>query len=252
MDELLPHAGPVKDVAARYLSDRREPVGKRPWVTINMATTVDGATALLGRSGGIGGAGDHTVFHALRSTADIILAGAATIRAENYGPVKVPDELVAARAASGRAEPARLASISRSCDFDPAARLFSDPTQRPLIYTVESASPDRLAALGAVADIVFVGDDVVDLTAVFADMAARGARCVVCEGGPSLNGQLIDAGLVDEWCVTFGSLLAGGPSARAAHSSPGVAARELRLDRLLSDGRDLLARYLVEGSSTTD
>lgn len=244
MRQLFPDPMTVDDVASLYLNDARERSDGRPWVAINMATTLDGATALDGVSGGIGGPGDHSVFHALRSAADIILAGAGTIRAENYGPVRVPTEHLAARRAAGRDAPGKLASISRSCAFDPESRLFGDPTQRPLIYTVETAPAARVEALSAVAEIVVVGHDAVDLDAVFADMGRRGARTVVCEGGPSLNGQLIGAGLVDEWCVTLGPLLAGGPSARAAHGATAGPAHAFHLDRLVTDGRDLLARYV--------
>ncbi|MBS1848415.1 MAG: dihydrofolate reductase family protein [Actinobacteria bacterium] len=250
MQRLVPDRIDDVDVAQCYLDDRREPIDGRPWVVVNMATTIDGATALEGRSGGIGGPNDHLAFHALRSAADVVLAGAGTIRAENYGPVRVPDSHVAVRAAAGRPAPAVLASVSRSVAFEPDARIFSDPTQRPLLFTVTDAPAARIAALEPVADIVAVGSGDVDLPSVFAELGRRGVRCVVCEGGPALNGQLIAWDLVDEWCTTIGPILASGSSSRAAHG-PGVAApRGFRLDRLLYDGRDLLARYVADRSAT--
>ena len=246
MRQLFPT--PLDDIgiAATYLADRREPVGERPWVVVNMATTADGATALAGRSGGIGGPADRSAFHALRSAADVVLAGAGTIRAEDYGPVRVPEELVDTRAAAGRELPARLASISRNCSFSPDARMFSDASQRPLLYVTKSAPPDRVATLADVAEIVPVGDEDVDLPGVFADLGKRGVRCVVCEGGPTLNGQLVAADLVDEWCLTLGPLLVAGPSARASHGPVAGPARNFRLDRAITDERDLLLRYVVE------
>ncbi len=246
MRQLLPRPIDEIDAARCYLDDRREPVGARPWVAVNMAVTADGATALTGRSGGIGGDGDRAVFHALRSAADFVLVGAGTAWAENYGPVRIPEDHHHIRLAQGRPGPARIAVVTANVSLDPSARLFSDPDQVPLIYTVDRAPEDRLDALRAVAEIVRVGAVSVDLRAVLADLAARGARCVVCEGGPSLNGQLLAAGLVDEWCLTTGPLLAGGPSARAARGDEFVAPLPVHLDRLLSDGRDLIARYVVD------
>lgn len=246
MHQILPEPAADVDTARLYLADRRERADGLPWFVVNMATTLDGATALTGRSGGIGGPGDHAAFHALRSSADVILVGAGTARAENYGPVRVPDELVEARRAAGRATPARLALVSRSLSIDPDARLFDDAGERPLIYTVEDAPADRVAALEPVAEIVRAGTGSVDPLAIRDDLAARGVRCVLCEGGPTFNGDLVRADLIDEWCLTLGPLLAAGDCARAAHSAEAPPARAFRLDRVLTDGRDLLLRYLAD------
>ena len=50
------------------------------WVLINMIATVDGATAVDGRSGGLGGAADKAVFAGVRALANVILAGAGTVQ----------------------------------------------------------------------------------------------------------------------------------------------------------------------------
>lgn len=228
-----------------YLEDHREPHHHRPWVTVNMAVTVDGATALGGRSGGIGGPNDRKVFHALRSAADVILVGAGTARAENYGPVSVPPDLLAFRHSAGRSTPARLAIVSASGNLDVTSRLFSDPTQRPIIYTTATTAKQAHTSLSQVAEVVVAGSSTVVLDQVMEDLIARNVRCVVCEGGPSLNGQLIEAGLIDEWCMTLSPSLSSGASARAAHSAVDHPPLALTLDRLLFDGHDLFARYLA-------
>jgi riboflavin biosynthesis pyrimidine reductase len=38
-----------------------------------------------------------------------------------------------------------------------------------------------------------------------------GARLLLVEGGPHLNGQLFEAGLVDEYFLTLGSVIVSGP-----------------------------------------
>ena len=45
--------------------------------------------------------------------------------------------------------------------------------------------------------------------AVLDALAARGARLVLCEGGPHLFGQLLDARLVDELFLTMAPQIAG-------------------------------------------
>jgi riboflavin-specific deaminase-like protein len=245
MQQIHPRVVDDVDVEACYLADRREPVDGRPWLVVNMATTLDGATALEGRSRGIGGPGDRAAFHALRSAADVVLVGAGTARAENYGPVTVPEGHLAAREAAGRTLPARLAVISASGSLDPGSRLFTGFGPPPLVYTVSETPDTVLAALDGVAEVVVAGSSTVDPVAVLDDLAARSVRCIVCEGGPHLNADLIAADVVDEWCWTIGPSLVGGDSNRASVGVWSPAARAFRLDRLLTDGTDLLTRYVA-------
>ncbi|HET8930038.1 MAG TPA: pyrimidine reductase family protein [Acidimicrobiales bacterium] len=246
MQQLHPVRDDDVDVAACYLADHREPVDGRPWLAVNMATTLDGATALDGRSRGIGGPGDRSAFHALRSAADVILVGAGTARAENYGPVSVPDAHLEARAAAGRDEPARLAVISASGSLDPDSRMFSGSGKPPLVYTVSDTPMSVADRLADVAEVVVAGASAVDPHLVLRDLAARSVRCVVCEGGPHLNADLIAADVVDEWCWTIGPSLVGGDAHRGSVGQWSPTPRAFRLDRILTDGRDLLTRYLRE------
>lgn len=63
----------------------------RPWLRVNMITTLDGAaTGESGRSGSINNAVDKQVFGRLRSLADVIVVGAGTARVEGYGPAGRP------------------------------------------------------------------------------------------------------------------------------------------------------------------
>ncbi len=67
---------------------------------------------------------------------------------------------------------------------------------------------------------------------------------MLCEGGPSLNGQIVAAGLVDEWCTTLAPVVVAGPSSRPAHGEADEAATPLRLRRVLvDDDGALLLRY---------
>jgi hypothetical protein len=58
----------------------------RPFVRCNMISSLDGAIAVEGRSGALGGPADRRVFQVLRSLADVIVVGAGTAREEGYGP----------------------------------------------------------------------------------------------------------------------------------------------------------------------
>ena len=67
---------------------------------------------------------------------------------------------------------------------------------------------------------------------------------VLCEGGPTLNGQLLAHGLVDEACVTVAPLLAGGTSSRMISGPAPELPATMRLMRLIEADATLLARYV--------
>ena len=71
----------------------------------------------------------------------------------------------------------------------------------------------------------------------------RGADVVLLEGGPSFNGQMVDAGLVDELCLSISPHLVGGPSSRIVNGSTGAIPADLRLERVLEHDGALFVRY---------
>ena len=81
--------------------------------------------------------------------------------------------------------------------------------------TVRAADPDAGRAGGARwPTSIVAGDDDVDLARAVAALGEQGARTILAEGGPTLNGDLARAGLLDELCVTLAPLLASGDAKR--------------------------------------
>jgi riboflavin biosynthesis pyrimidine reductase len=221
--ELLypPPARRIDDVLTAYADPGRAAVGERPWVLVNMIASVDGATAVQGRSGGLGGPGDRAVFHALRDLADLVLVGAGTARAERYGPPRKAGQ--------------RIAVVTRSANLDYGGPLFTSGAG----LVVTTASSPELPV-----ETIRAGGDEVDLAAALAALRRRhGTTIVLCEGGPSLNGDLLAAGAVDEWCVTLSPRAAGGDAARLARGTVAVDA-PLTLAHVLTDDGFLFCRYV--------
>jgi len=243
MRQLVPEPGDVDPVAAYLAAPRPAPAG-RPWVVVGMVSSLDGATAVDGRSGALGGDADRQVFRAVRAIADVVLVAAGTVRAEGYGPVRLADQVVAARTVAGRpAAPPRLAVVSASLDVD-LTRAAEAPVQ-PLVLTTIDADAGRRAALEALAEVRTHGEGQVDLRAALAGLCADGAGVVVCEGGPSLNAALVAADLVDEWCLTLAPTIAGGDSRRVVHGAPGLEhLQDLELVSLLEQDGVLLGRWI--------
>jgi riboflavin biosynthesis pyrimidine reductase len=217
----------------------------RPGVRLNMIASADGAAALGGRAGGLAGAGDRALFRALRSLADVVLVGAGTVRAEGYGPPKLPDRLAAERRRRGQEPLPRIAVVSRSLVLDWDSPLFAEPASRPIVVTAASAPPDGLARAGEVAEVVVAGADQIDLGRALALLGDRGAGTVLCEGGPTLNGHLAAAGLVDELCLTVAPLLTGGGAMRIVTGAVPGPPPEMRLASVCEEDGYLFLRYVL-------
>lgn len=245
--QLLPEATEV-DPAAAHAAARRPPPDGRPWVLMNMVASADGATAIDGISGGLGGPADREVFSAVRAVADVIVVAAGTARAESYGPPKTSANRRSEREARGQAPYPRLALVTRSLDLDPASTMFTAAAERPLIYTVDEAPSDRRMRLAAVAELVSVGRADVDLVRLLTDLGSRDVGVVLLEGGPGLNGQFVAADLVDELDVSVAPKLVAGQSSRLAHGPAGDAPTDLDLAHLWEADGMLFARYVRAGS----
>ena len=195
MRQLLPTFVDPVDPMAVY-ADPPVAAG-RPGVRFNMIASVDGATAVDGVAGGLGGEADRALFALLRRLADVVLVAAGTVRAEGYGPSPVP-----------------IAVVTRSCRLDWDSRFFTAQVARPVVVTVATAPAEARARAAEVADVVVAGERDVDLARALDALGARGWRAVLCEGGPTLNGQLAAAGLLDELCLTLSPRLVGGDAKR--------------------------------------
>lgn len=244
MKRLWPNPGAVDDIAALVAAEARPAPPDRPWLLVNMIASLDGAITVEDRSGALGGPADKAMFAALRAVADVVLAGAGTVRAEGYGPARPAAATRAARRARGQAEVPRIAVVTRSLDLDLAAPLFTAAEEPTIVITCGSADPDRQAAVAAVAELLVVGDAVVDLPAAMAALRTKGVEVVTCEGGPHLNGDLIAADLIDEWALTLSPLLVGGDAARSSRGLGGQVPAALRLDRLLQDDGYVFGRWV--------
>jgi len=193
-------------------------VGLEQWYAVseanhiraNFVATLDGGVEIGSRSAPLAGEGDHRAFQALRCLADVVLVGAGTVRAENYGPARLSADAQHRRVNRGQSRVPPIAVITRSAALDPGSRLFGDEGgPKPLVLTASAAPSEHLQALARVAEVVVCGDDAVDVGTAIQALAERGLAHVLCEGGPTVLGQLATQGLLDELCLTHSPLLAG-------------------------------------------
>lgn len=229
-----------------YASDAHPRPPDRPWVLTNMVSSADGAATSMGTSGGLGSAADKAAFGAIRAVADVILVAAGTVRAERYRAAQTPPHQQQRRRDRGQSVHPRFCVLSAGLDLDPTAGLFNSGDDRPppLVATTSRAPADRRRQLEAVAEVVAFGQERVELHPLLQHLAdVWGAGVVLCEGGPSLIGQLVAEDLIDEFCLTVSPMAVGGPATRIAHASVDQAGRPLHLDRVLEADGLLLLRY---------
>jgi len=200
-------AGEGERVAEAWLTSVRR---GRPHVTWKLAATLDGRSAAAdGTSRWITSPESRAEVHRLRATVDAVVVGVGTVLAD---------------------DPALTA---RDADGAPAGR-------QPLRVVVDSAgrTPARARVRdGAAPTWVATADEVgagadgrVDLGALLQQLRARDVLSVLLEGGPTLAGAFLAAGLVDRvTAYTAPVLLGAGPPALAGAGITTIT-EALRLD----------------------
>lgn len=214
-------AGLDDDALAAAYAPRGE-----PWLRVNFVGTVDGAAqGVDGLSKGINNAVDKRVFDMLRARADCLVVGAGTLRAEGYEVPRLP-----------------LVVVSRSGQVPEGLR--GAPPGRVTMATVATAPHlvQTRSRLGS-EQVLVLGEEEVDLGALKTELAARGWRDQLSEGGPHLFATMVAAGVVDELCLTIVPRLIGGQHLRIlAGLDVDV---EMRPVTLLEQEGTLLGRWLV-------
>jgi riboflavin biosynthesis pyrimidine reductase len=184
------------DATAEWMSQRYR-LGDGPFLRLNMITTITGATAGAdGTSETITSRTDRFVLGAIRRNADVVLVGAETVRAEGYLLPKT----------------ARLAVVTSTGDLGVDKLSAAGREDRPpaLVLCPLALVDDIRHRLGsAPAEVIAVpsDDDRLDPAAIVSTLHAHGLQRIVCEGGPALASQFVEAGLVDEVCATVSPVL---------------------------------------------
>jgi 5-amino-6-(5-phosphoribosylamino)uracil reductase len=223
-------------------------VTQRPYVLLSVAMSVDGCiddasdTRLI-----LSNDADLDRVDEVRAGSDAILVGAGTIRRDNPALLVRSAARRSARGARGLpASPARV-TLTASGDLDSSARFFTAGEGDRLVYVPAGEQErvrDRLAGLAGV-QVVGVGDHRVDLPAVLADLAARGVRRLMVEGGGSVLAQFLADGLADELDLVVAPLFVGDPAApRIAGATAAPPLHRMHLAEVRLIGDVVLMRYL--------
>ncbi len=217
-----------------------------PYVRCNLISSIDGAIAFNGRSGLLSGPADGRVFRTLRSLTDVVLVGAGTFRAEDYGPAVLSEDLRRQRLDRGQSAVPPIAVVTRSANLDWSSPFFTEAEARPIVMTTSDYDRGARRRCEEVADFVVAGDARVDPRQAIDHLQASGFRSVLLEGGPGLNAEVVHAGLLDELCLTLSPRLVAGSGPRVLAGPELPEPLDLDVLHLLEEDGYLFYRLAVD------
>lgn len=215
-----------------------------PYVILNAAMTLDGKIATRKGSSEISGPEDLIRVHQLRKELDSIMIGINTV-------LKDDPRLTVHKIPSKKSDnPLRVVADSRA-RTPLNYRILND--EAPTLIAVSQKAPkDKIKELtnkGKNIDVILAGEKTVNLTILMDELAQRGIRTLMLEGGSTLNFSMLQGGLVDEVRVSVAPLIAGGVDAKTMAGGDGVDlmrdAFKLELVKNYELGKDLILEYKV-------
>lgn len=236
----------LEDPLVPYLKVDRTRPRHECWVTGHMVAGLDGTAAIDGKVGAFSTASDQDLFRRMRQIADVVLVGAETVRLEGYGLVRLSDEAKEARQKLGKPPTPPIAIVSGSLELDWSKKLFRKaPEHAPtMVITSESADEERLAEAKRHATVITAGKDAVEPDAALQALADLGHRVVLCEGGPTLLGELVAADRLEELCLSIAPLI-GGDNLPVGITQQGAELSAYELKSVMAEDHTLFLRYEV-------
>ena len=219
-----------------------------PYVTLSCATSLDG---YLDRADPprltLSNDEDFDRIDDVRASNDAILVGARTIRRDN------PRLLVRSVAHQTRRETAGLTrspwkvTVTASGDLDPHAAFFTNGDTTKLVYCPTPQAERIRRRVGHAALVVGLGNRVM-MTDLVADLADRGIRQLMVEGGGTVHTQFLAANLVDELHLAVAPFFVGdhrAPRFVGDALFPWTSTRPASLAEVRQIGDMVLLRYAL-------
>jgi 5-amino-6-(5-phosphoribosylamino)uracil reductase len=184
----------------------------------------------------------------LRATSDAIMVGAGTIRADDPRLLVRSPLRQQRRVAAGLPAQPRRVTVTGTGDLDRQARFFGAGPVPPLVYAPETVAAQVSDALSGAAVVVAtpVVSGRADLDWLLADLAGRGVRRLMVEGGATVLGAFLAARLADEFLLAIAPLFVADPRAPRLLAG-GAPAGRMRLAGVSEAGDMAVLRYLPDG-----
>ena len=199
----------------------------RPFVHLKMAVSLDGKVATVnGDSRWITGEAARARAHELRHQSDAIMIGGSTARAD--------DPLLTDRSGRERRRPLVRVVVEQYLHLSPESQLAQTTAEAPLIiFACRDADEAGLNALQSRGVEVIMQSSAIDFGSILDELGKRSIQRVLLEGGPSLAGLFMEAGLINKFTFFIAPIIIGGQDAPSAIGGSGVEAIKdaLQLER---------------------
>jgi 2,5-diamino-6-(ribosylamino)-4(3H)-pyrimidinone 5'-phosphate reductase len=213
----------------------------RPYVILNAAMTLDGKIATRTGSSEISGPEDLKRVHQIRKENEAIMVGINTVLVDD------PRLTVHKISSTNSDNPLRVVVDSQARTPGDARILNNNaPT---LIAVSKKAPSENVEKLKEKAEVIFCGEDKVDLVDLMEKLKIKGINSLMLEGGATLNFSMLKNGLVDEVRVCIAPMIVGGSKARTLVDGEGFDymkdAVKLELKKSYSLDKDFILEYFV-------
>jgi diaminohydroxyphosphoribosylaminopyrimidine deaminase / 5-amino-6-(5-phosphoribosylamino)uracil reductase len=193
----------ASEVNEKYLHFMRT---RLPFVHLKTAVSLDGKIATKsGDSRWITGPEARRRVHELRHEYDAIMVGAGTAEAD--------DPLLTDRSGLPRRRPLMRIVLDENLRLSTASQLVRTATESPLVvFAGEQPEESKLEALRERGvDVITFGTR--DLLSILKELARRSVQSILIEGGATLAGSFVDAGLINKATFFVAPLILGGREA---------------------------------------
>ncbi|MEV0287216.1 dihydrofolate reductase family protein [Kribbella sp. NPDC050820] len=225
---------------------------ERPYVLLSVAASIDGyiddptdERLLLSNDE------DFDRVDEVRAGVDAILVGANTIRRDNPRLLVRSDDRRKQRSDAGLTESPVKVTISASGDLDPSSKFFSTGDVEKVVYVPTSAVDKTTESVGQVSTVVDAGATV-ELGFILDDLANRGIKRLMVEGGGNMHTQFLSADLADEIHLVIAPFFVGDSNAPrfvGDAAFPQSPSHRMNLAEVKQIGDVVLLRYLPRSTS---
>jgi 5-amino-6-(5-phosphoribosylamino)uracil reductase len=230
-------------------------MSERPYVTLSCAMSIDGhLDSAAPRRLAMSNRADLDRVDQVRSENDAIMVGASTVRRDDPRLLVKSEDRKMRRIASGRASSPIKVTVTSSGELPADAAFFRSGEVEKIVYSPTGGVRRLEERLGDAATVVGLGERVA-MGAVLDDLAGRGIRRLMVEGGGTLLTQFLADDLVDELHLVIAPFFVGeegAPRVVGPATFPWTSARRATLASTRQIGDVVLLRYALSDRFIAD